>query len=172
MKKRLPWLFGLLVILFVNFTASAQVPERNGWWKFDDAANLLKASIGSPLTGNGAPVDGPSADNKAIQVAPGSYLTMAHGIAANGGGTKVNEYTLQIDFSVPETGIWHAFFQTDATAGNLDADLFTNTSNQIGVAATGYSSKTISANTWYRMLVSVRNGEFFKVYVDGVLWLE
>ncbi len=172
MKKRLPWLIGLLVILFANFTASAQVPERKGWWKFDDAANLLKADIGTSLTGDGTPVEGPTANNKAIQVALGSYLTMNHGIAANGGGTTVNEYTLQIDFSIPETGKWHAFFQTDPAAGNLDAELFTNTSNAIGVADAGYTSKTVSANTWYRMLVSVKNGEFLKIYVDGVLWLD
>jgi len=170
MKTRLPLLLGLVFILFVNFSANAQVPERKGWWKFDDAANLLKADIGSPLTGDGVPVEGPSADNKAIQVALGSYLNMDHGIAASGGAT-VNEYTLQIDFSVPEAGIWHAFFQTDLTNVS-DAELFTNTSNSIGVAAAGYTSKAIAANTWYRMLVSVKNGEFFKIYIDGVLWLD
>ncbi len=172
MKKRLPWLFGLLIVLFVNFTASAQVPERKGWWKFDDAANLLKADIGTALTGDGTPVEGPTANNKAIQVALGSYLTMNHGIAANGGGTTVNEYTLQIDFSVPETGKWYSFFQTDLT-NESDAELFIkNSSNSIGVGDVGYTSKVVAANTWYRMLVSVKNGEFFKVYIDGALWLD
>jgi hypothetical protein len=172
MKKRLPWFLGLIMILFVNFIATAQVPERKGWWKFDDAANLYKADIGTALTGDGIPVEGPSAQNKAIQVALGSYLTMAHGIAANGGGTTVNEYTLQIDFSVPEIGKWYSFFQTDLTNAS-DAELFIkNSSNSIGVGDVGYTSKAVVANTWYRMVVSVKNGEFFKVYIDGALWLD
>ena len=171
MRKKLPFLFGLLIVLFINSTVQAQVPERKGWWKFDDASDLLKADIGNPLTGYGVSVEGPSANNKAIQVALGSYLTMDHGIAPNGGGSMVNEYTLQIDFSVPETGIWHAFFQTDPT-NSSDAELFTNTGNSIGVAAEGYTAKGIVADTWYRMIVSVKNGESFKIYMDGTLWLD
>jgi hypothetical protein len=164
----------VFLFLFVNFIANAQVPTRSGWWKFDDPADLLKAEIGSPLelSGYQVSVEGPVAGNKATQLDPGQYLTMTHGIAANGAGTLVNEYSLQIDFSVPEVGIWHAFFQTDPTNGG-DADLFANSSsNSIGTSATTYSSRGISANTWYRMIVTVRNGEFFKVYLNGVLWLD
>lgn len=154
-------------------TAYAQVPDRKGWWKFDNTNDLLKAEIGSALqiSGSQEAVDGPAATNKAIQINPGSFLIMSHNIVANGGGSAVNEYSLQIDFSVPEAGIWHAFLQTDPENAG-DADLFTNASNSIGVADLGYTAKAISANTWYRMIISVRNGEFFKVYLDGVLWLD
>jgi hypothetical protein len=173
MKKRLPWFLGLILILFVNFIATAQVPERKGWWKFDDPSTLLKAQVGSDLelVGSSQSVDGPIAGNKAILINVGDYLVMNHGISSNGGGSTVNEYSLQIDFSVPETGIWHSFIQTDPTNGG-DADLFTNTSNAIGVSEAGYSAKGISANTWYRMILTVKNGEFFKVYIDGVLWMD
>jgi hypothetical protein len=82
----------------------------------------------------------------------------------------VNEYTLQIDFSVPEAGIWHAFFQTEPTNAG-DADLFTNRSNSIGTQATTYTTNTITANTWYRMVVVVKNGYFFKIFIDGEPWL-
>lgn len=171
MKKNLLLLI-LFFALFLNFTVNAQVPTRVGWWKFDNPADMMKAEIGSPLilAGNQQSVDGPAAGNNAIQIGVGSYLTMNHGIAPNN-GTTVNEYSLQIDFSVPETGIWHAFFQTDPTNVS-DAELFTNTNNSIGVAAVGYSTKGVTANTWYRMIVSVKNGEFFKVYVDGTLWMD
>ena len=154
-------------------TAYAQVPDRKGWWKFDNTNDLLKAEIGSALqiSGSQEVVDGPAASNKAIQINPGSFLIMNHGIEANGGGATVNEYSIQIDFSVPEAGVWHAFLQTDPENSG-DADLFTNSSNSIGVADLGYTAKGISANTWYRMIISVRNGEFFKVYIDGVLWLD
>jgi hypothetical protein len=171
MKKHL-LLFSAIIFLFSTISAFAQVPERKGWWKFDDSANLVKSQIGSPLeiVGDVTSVDGPSATNKAVQIALGSYLNMNHGIAPSG-GSLVNEYTLQLDFSVPETGIWHTFFQTDPTNGS-DGELFTNKTNAIGVSAAGYSAKAIGANNWYRMLVSVKNGEFFRIYIDGVLWLD
>lgn len=165
-----------LIVLFalvVNLSGNAQLPERKGWWKFDNPSDLAKAEIGTPLqiVGNIISADGPSAENLAAQIFQGNYLIMTHGIAANGGGNMVNEYTLQIDFSIPKTGVWHSFFQTDEANSN-DADLFTNTANSIGTASTGYAAKGISADTWYRMIVSVKNGEFFRIYIDGILWLE
>jgi len=174
MKKTL--LSIVAVLAFAGF-ANAQVPARVGWWKFDDTTNMLKAAIGSPLvlTGTQTSVPGPVAGNLATQVPLGSYFTMNHGIAANGGGDSVNVYTLQIDFSVPQIGKWHAFFQTNPTnsggGSKGDAELFTNTSNKIGTAATGYSANAITVDTWYRMVISVKNGEFFKVYLNGELWL-
>lgn len=150
-----------------------RLPERLGWWKFDDAGNLLKATIGNDLTSSGTPssVAGPGTGNLAASVNSGDYLIIAHGIGPNGGGAMVNEYTLQIDFSVPETGVWHSFFQTDGTNGS-DGDLFTNTSNSVGTSSTTYSANTISSNTWYRMVVTVKNGVFFKIYMNGEIWLE
>ncbi len=175
MKKTLLSFFAILA--FAGF-ANAQVPARVGWWKFDDAADMLKADSGLPLalTGTQMSVNGPIAGNLATQIGLGSYLTMTHGIAPNGGGDSVNEYSVQIDFSVPEIGKWHSFIQTNPSnsgGGALgDADLFTNTSNKIGTSATGYSDNAVSADTWYRMVISVKNGEYFRVYLNGELWLE
>jgi hypothetical protein len=155
-------------------------PDRIGLWQFDDANDLTKATIGSALalTGTQSAVAGPTDSNHATMVPLGSYLTMTHGIEANLGGAFVNEWTLQVDFSIPKTETWYSFFQTGSLLD--DADLFVSSSantsgraaNAIGTAATGYSANTLLANTWYRMLVSVKNGEFFRVYVDGLLWLE
>lgn len=167
------FLFTVLFTSLVNLFANAQVPDRKGWWKFDDPADLLKAEIGTPLaiSGSQQSVDGPVASNLATEINPGSYLLMTHGIAPNGGGSALNEYSIQIDFSIPEPGIWHSFLQTDPENAG-DADLFTNQANSIGVAELGYTAKGISANTWYRMIISVRNGEFYRVYMDGALWLD
>lgn len=161
----------LFVFLALAISASAQIPERSGWWKFDDAADLVKAATGDPLFAVGAlqSADGPIDGNKGVKVPLGAYLLMTHNLAPNGGGSMVNEYTLQIDFSIPEGNIWHTFFQTDLTNGD-DGELFANTSNSLGVGTIGYSSKAVSPNTWYRMIVTVKNGEFIKVYVDGALW--
>ena len=171
MKKHV--LFSLFLFIAV-LSANAQLPDRAGWWKFDDEADMLKAETGSALTleGTQLSVPGPVDGNLATQLGLGSFLTMEHGIAPNLGGTLVNEYSVQIDFSVPEAGIWHSFIQTTG-ANDDDADLFTRSSdNAIGTSATGYSANTIEADTWYRMLITVKNGEFFKVYLNGAIWLE
>ena len=170
MKKTL---LSLVIILAFASFVNAQVPDRNGWWKFDDAADMLKAETGSALTltGTQTSVPGPADGNLATQVSLGSYLSIAHGIAPNGGGDSVNEYSVQIDFSVPEIGKWHAFIQTDPTNSG-DADLFTKASdNTIGTSATGYSANAVAADTWYRMVIAVKNGDFFSVYLNGELWL-
>ncbi|MCB8998943.1 MAG: T9SS type A sorting domain-containing protein [Bacteroidales bacterium] len=162
------------LLIFISLSTFAQVPDRVGLWKFDDAFNLTKADIGQSLVliGSDVAVDGPVAGNGAVEIDLGNYFKMTPGILPNGGGSRVNEYTLQFDFKVPETGIWHSFFQTDPLNSD-DADLFINpSSNAIGTAATTYSSKGVTSDTWYRMVVSVRNGEFFKVYVNGQLWLD
>ncbi len=162
------------LFFLINVGTSAQLPERAGWWKFDDALNLPKATIGNSLfqVGDLQSASGPVAGNTAAMIGVGNYLIMDHGIAANGGGSLVNEYTLQIDFSVPEVGIWHSFFQTDET-NESDGDLFTsNSSNAIGTAETGYSNKGVAMDSWYRMIISVSNGDFFRVYLNGELWLD
>lgn len=170
-------LFILIFALFLNFTANATIPTKKGSWKFDDAADMLKAAIGSPLvlTGIQTSVAGPVAGNLATEVPLGNSLAMTHGIAPNGGGTLVNEWTLQIDFAVAQTETWYAFFQTL----DGDADLFVAKSaasgrevNTIGTAQTGYTTNAIVANKWYRMIVSVKNGTSFKIYIDGVNWLD
>jgi hypothetical protein len=160
------------LILFAGFTINAQIPTRVGWWKFDDPSNMLKAEIGSALqiSGTQLSVDGPNTINKATQIGIGSYLKMTHGIAANGGGIMVNNYSVQIDFSIPTTGIWYSFIQTDPTNVS-DADLFIKTNNAIGTAVTGYSTNTIATNSWYRMVITVQNGTLFNVYINGDLWL-
>jgi len=171
MKKHL--LLSLFLFIAV-LSANAQLPDRVGWWKFDDAVDMLKAETGSALTleGTQLSVPGPVDGNLATQLGLGSFLTMTHGIAPNLGGTNVNEYSVQIDFTVPEAGIWHSFIQTTG-ANDDDADLFTRASdNAIGTSATGYSENTIAADTWYRMLITVKNGEFFKVYLNSALWLD
>ncbi|MGB4577383.1 MAG: T9SS type A sorting domain-containing protein [Paludibacter sp.] len=161
-------------------TPSTSMPVRKGLWQFDDSSNLTKATIGTDLvlTGTQTAVAGPTETNHATMVPLGSYLTMSHGMSPNLAGTFVNEWTLQVDFSIPKTETWYSFFQTGALTE--DADLFVASSgnssgrvaNSIGTAQTGYSTNTLVANTWYRMLVSVKNDEFFRVYIDGMLWLE
>lgn len=177
MKKTLLSLVAILA--FAGF-ANAQVPARAGWWKFDDISDLWKAEVGEALlpTGNITSVDGPSVGNLAVEVPLGSYFAMNHGIAPNGGGTLVNEYSIMWDFAIPATETWYAFLETTATTSD-DADLFIAASansgiarvpNSIGTGSLLYTANTVSADTWYRMLLTMKNGEFAKLYINGELW--
>jgi len=170
MKKLL---FSVSIVLLTSMIVNSAVPERKGWWKFDNPADMLHATLGLDLvlTGTQTSVAGPVEGNLATQIGVGSYLSMSHSIPPNLGGSYLNEFSLQIDFSVPDLDVWHSFIQTNPGNSN-DADLFTNSDNQIGVGDLGYSEKTISANTWYRMVLSVKNGEFFKIYINGELWID
>ncbi len=163
-------LFIVLSILFVNIDSSAQVSERKGWWKFDDGSNLLKAENGNALelVGSHTAIEGPQSGNGAVTIGIGSYYKLVHGIAANGGGTKVNNYSLQFDFRIKSVGSWKTFFQLNSINDD-DGECFINTNGNIGVGATGYSDYAITANEWYRLVVSVKNGKYYKYYLDGHL---
>ena len=166
----------LLLITLITFIlvslSFAQISQRVGWWNFNDAANVL-----APVNGYGFPlqlvgshqiVDGHSFGDYAAKIDVGSYYGLKHQIAPNGGGIKVNEYSIQIDFKVEALGVWYCFFQTSIENDN-DGDCFINTSGYIGVAATGYSAYSLHPNEWYRMIVSVKNGTQYKYYLDGQL---
>jgi hypothetical protein len=177
MKKTLLSLVAILA--FASF-AMAQVPARTGWWKFDDISDLTKAEVGPSLVANGniTSVPGPIDGNLAVEVPLGSYFALEHGIAPNGGGTLVNEYSIMWDFKIPATETWYSFLETEATTSS-DADLFIAASansgisrvpNSIGTGSLLYTMNTVTADNWYRMIISVKNGEFFNIYVNGQLW--
>jgi len=163
----------ILVSLFLFIGISqAQVPARTGWWKFDLPLNLLKAEPGYrvdlTLTGTQTAAAGPETGNGAVLIGPGSYYKMQHMIPGNGGGAKVNSYTLQYDFKIPANNVWHCFFQTTVNNSD-DGDLFINPTGNIGVGAVGYSGYSVLPNEWYRLIISVKNGSSFNCYLDGNL---
>lgn len=164
--------FFLFAIYFNCVSAQTVIPQRVGWWKFDQPGNMTVAEsgFGNPLvlSGNHSPATGSAQGNGAVRIGVGSYYKLTHGIAPNGGGTKVNEYSIQFDFKLTELGAWRCFFQTTVNNSG-DGDFFINPSGNIGVAAVGYSGLTVNPNEWYRMLISVKNGSFFAVYLDGKL---
>lgn len=158
----------LLLVIYSPFTLTvAQTPTRKGWWKFDDKVNMLRADVGTDLAlqGTTKTIDGPKTNDFAVSIGTGSYLKMNHGIVPSS-GNFVNEYTISIDFRVASIGRWYCFFQTSPTNAN-DGDCFINTTGNIGVAATGYSTYSVRPNEWYRLIVSVKNGTQYKYYLDG-----
>jgi hypothetical protein len=134
-----------------------------GLWTFDDLSDFAKATIGMPLETVG--IDFETAEG-GIRVKKGSYFIARHGIAAGRGGSNVNEYTLMIDFSIPQTGVYHTIFQTDLVNSN-DAECFIRSGNHIGIGTPGYSTATVEANRWYRLVISFKGGAAYKIYLNG-----
>ena len=164
--------FILIILVILKLNSFASIPDRVGWWKFDNTSDLtmVEPGYGLPLNlvGSQTAVKGPVAENGATLVGVGSYYKMTHLISPKNGERKVNEYSLQYDFKITENGSWHSFFQTEVNNSG-DADLFINPNGEIGVAAVGYSSIVINPNEWYRLIVSVKNGHHFNCYLDGNL---
>jgi len=153
-------------------------------WEFSDAGDLTAATVGNDLVlaGDGVhmAMAGVGADDGAVSIGIGSYYECTSGIAANGGGSYVNEYTLLFDIKYPTSsaGQWRCFMQTN-TANSNDGDYFIHPSDESwGVASIGYTDNATvgefysSPDTWYRAVMSVDMGDtnpFFKLYIDGTL---
>ncbi len=141
-------------------------------WTFDDSGNILAASVGPDLllTETVESVEGPNEMNQAVRITAGNYLSALHGISPNN-GSNVNEYTLVMDVQIPEKGTYYSLFQTDVD-NTTDGDLFLDKSGKIGIGVIGYSLNTVYALKWYRVVISVKNGLWFRCYVDGELFLD
>ena len=168
----------LISIQFFNiFGQAPQIipgnwPSIKGLWKFDNPNNLTYADFGSSLilTGTQTSIPGPQAGDLAVSIGVGSYYKCFHNIAANGGGTEVNEYSMVYDFRAPIITPWYCFYQTNATNSN-DGELFINPSGKIGRATNGpgYADYSVIAGDWYRLVVTCDLGNQYKIYLDGVL---
>ena len=166
-----------VLIVVLTYQVQAGVPDPKAVWEFN-ASDPNVATIGAPLeiVGSAQEIAGVSVEDGAIRIGQGSYYICRHGIAPNGDGAKVNEWTLLIDFSYPTSSLsdppngYNDLFQTNPTNVD-DSDWTINSSGGIGIGAVGYSSAegyTTEANTWYRLIVTVDNGLRHDLYVDGV----
>jgi hypothetical protein len=147
--------------------------QITGIWTFDDGNDIVKATIGSPLIRQGvndgfAFVEGPGAGNGAVRVDKGSYFRALHDIAANGGGKRVNNFTVMIDFKVSELGRYYSFFQT-TLENNDDAEFFLRPAGNLGIGGTGYSAHVVTAGEWHRLVLSAGMGNAYLYYLDGEL---
>lgn len=169
-------LIGLFVITqMVSFAQAPQInpddyPEMVGFWTFD-STDVVKATVGNDLvlTGSHTVIDGPAAGDKAVRIGKGSYYTCTHDIAANGGGAKVNNYSLLFDFKVSQIGRWYSFYQTNPVITSTDGEVFIQASDgAIGRAGSGlgYSDYKVLPQEWYRLIVSVHL-DTIDLFLDG-----
>lgn len=179
-----------------SFTAGNLGMTVTGQWDFDQGD--LRATVGKPLTYFDPTFDGPtgSSTNKTtfgscsamgislingkdamvIRV-PGDLdrrvgYVMDHGIAPNGGGTKVNQYTLIMDVMVGTSGPEAAaLLQIDSTENTTDGDLFWQY-NQFGQGVDGYKGKgTFTPGEWHRFVAAYDEAADPPVvtkYLDGI----
>lgn len=163
-----------------------------GQWTFDDANDPWKATVGAdivPGSGNAAsgisydysdcaPIAGPGASNRAVTCPFGSFLRADHNIGANGGGGRVNEYTVVIDFRLDAANYatWVAMMQTDLTNSN-ETDIWA-VGKWFGFYQDSYygdpvdfywgEDSDVTADTWHRLVVTVSLSENTStMYMDG-----
>ncbi|MCF8297980.1 MAG: T9SS type A sorting domain-containing protein [Saprospiraceae bacterium] len=175
-------LFSVLFILFLfNGSSFSQDLNPNDWpnlvgyWKFQDTSDLTKATVGNDLVliGHHQWIEGAAYGDTAIRIDTSSYYKYYHGIAPNGGGDSVNQWTLMFDFKILNLDRWHCFFQTDTTNDN-DGECFirpntTDRPGRLGVGDTDYSTDSILPNQWYRLVISANLGIYYNYYLNGVL---
>jgi hypothetical protein len=175
----------------INATGGASAPVT-GQWDFD--GGNLAATIGTALEylggAGGATAQGTqfgtassfgiekigTEDPKVMRV-PGDLskeigYVMTHGIAPNGGGTRVNQYTIIWDLYVATTGPGAAsLLQTSSSNNTDDGDLFWQGSN-FGQGGGGYNGKgTFTAGAWHRVAAAydmAANPPVVVKYVDGI----
>lgn len=157
------------------------VPDPAGLWDFASSAAVGEPTIGPALVTQGAAPaqvasladDGGQVLNGVLSTVGGTAnrLSLTHGIAANGGGSYVNEYTMLFDVFSPSAsrGSWRCLFQT-SPANNSDGDYFIrNDNDKMGTAALVYSANALNDTRWKRVVV-VADLPSMKVYVDGTLF--
>ena len=166
----------LLLLVALAAYAQAGVPEPTGLWEFNGPDPYV-ATIGAPLelVGTTEDVYGLDDADGAITIGEGSYFICTHGIAPNGEGTLVNEWTLLIDFAYlpsslqdPPNG-YNDLFQTDPTNAS-DSDWTISSAGAVGIGDVGYTNAAgfvTEPDVWYRMVVSVDNGVRHDVYFGG-----
>ncbi len=182
---------GFALLLAVGIANAQNVPSGlTGLWRFQDGANLGAATIGNDITfgpsgpygvqylGPWTDIGVPAAhtlysDGSVFQESSWNYMQVNPNFTANGGGDYVNQYTVAIDY-VQTSGLdqWNSLFQTAYDGNANDGDLWTDGAGHIGVGDVGYSTLTYDASTWHRIVWSVDNNSFFRVYVDGTLFLD
>jgi hypothetical protein len=124
------------------------------------------------LKGDGFTAVAGAGGTKGVRVASGSYFLADHGIAANGNGLKVNEYTILFDYRLPELDKWYCFLQTDPANQN-DGEIFIRPAGELTNSNIGYSeSKVPQDATWHRLVISCKIPEYCKFYIDGKLFYE
>ncbi len=156
---------------------SSLLSHADGIAQYDFNGNLasatgganLSAEAASPATTAGVSFINATIGGQTAQVAAftrGTFFRMTHGLAANGGGIYVNQYTLIMDVMFPSrpTG-WAALLQTNPGNAN-DGDWFINPGGGLGISSVYGGS--IADGSWNRVALVVDSDTgTFTSYLNG-----
>jgi hypothetical protein len=175
--KRILTSFTVTLILGLGVSAHAAV---TGQWDFNSGD--LSATAGTALDYFNSDATGTTFSTMTINGSPAKVMgfpactasqgyVMTHGIAPNGGGAYVNQYSLIMDIMFPaaSSGVYRSLWQT-ATGNNNDGDLFVDDGDGIGISGT-YDG-TLSPDTWHRVAFVfdlTLPTSSLKKYIDGSL---
>ena len=152
-------------------------PVLVGQWDYNNPANLTAATVGNDmiLSGSHTAAAGFNEYDGAARIGPGSFYSCYHGIAANGEGSKVNEWSAVLDLKYPSSsmGDWICLYQTNPSNSD-DGECFIHPDGSLGLAATGYSGSDEGTpgfytfpDTWYRVVIVVDDGTEYSIYANG-----
>jgi hypothetical protein len=162
----------LLAIAGANLAAAAIAQ-----WDFDGdlAATTTHAALGA-ASALPAPAPAVTFEDTTLRGAPaqvarfsrGTYFRVRPGLAANGGGRYVNQYTVILDVLFPDrspSGGWAALVQTNDANSN-DADWFVDPAGRVGIS--GSYGGSVPEGEWRRLalVVDLVAGTLTS-YVDG-----
>ncbi len=130
--------------------------DFNGHLASSTAGADLTAAAATPASTPGVSFTTATIGGQPAQVASftrGTYFQMAHDLAANGGGSFVNRYTLIMDVMFPSrpTG-WAALWQTSSANAN-DGDWFINPAGGLGIS--GVYGGSVADGAWNRLALVV-----------------
>ncbi len=178
--KRILTCFTVTLLLSLGVPAHAGV---TGQWDFDSGD--LSATVGTALAYRGDTaastvfttdlIDGQSANVMRFPAATSLQgYTMTHGMAPNGGGIYVNQWTLVMDikFMSDTSGNYHALLQSNQGNAN-DADLWVNQTDAIGFG--GVYHGYLAPDAWHRLAFVVdassetSANNSVRKFIDGTL---
>ncbi|MBI3850179.1 MAG: metallophosphoesterase [Verrucomicrobia bacterium] len=137
------------------FGAIAQY-DFNGNLNSSTSGVVLTTGFAAPATNAVVVFTNMTINGNTAQVASftrGTYFTMSHGLGANGGGSKLNQYTLILDVMFPSRPSgWAVLYQTTPQNTN-DGEWFINPSQGLGISSV-YGG-TVADGTWHRLAVVV-----------------
>jgi hypothetical protein len=152
-----------------------------GSWNFDNTFDGQVGATAQMIGGGNFMTDtigGQSA--QVLSFERNTYLRIEHGIAPNGGGSRVNQYSVIMDIKFPANrtsfNAFTSLFQTNPNPFADDGDCFINGANGIGISG-DYGDPTnvrFNAGQWQRIalvvdITSPSTNATYKSYVNGVL---
>jgi hypothetical protein len=178
--KAIQVLAGVCLAGFAALSAQAATNVTVGQWDFDQKD--LRATIGEPIqllggsnttytTFQDFTINGATAHVMGFPATTSEegYI-ITHGAEPNGGGTRVNEYTLLMDymFTSDTDGSWRALLQAGPNTPDDDAELLINPLDAAGTGGDYFGF--ISPDEFHRLAFTVDlTNDALGIYIDGAL---